>query len=134
MGEEKKRPRGKQAASTYVLCIGRSLLVPTGDLSRPSLLENTGFAQPLSHMLAGSRVGIPLQIPTRDFSAALRHRAHLSECAGRLFMAPEFGVARGQNKGVVRVRPDAASRRCGLDRVLVASQMIKHSSLVAEPG
>src|SRR5215831_11918320 len=32
------------------------------------------------------------------------------------------------------MRPDAASRQCGLDRLLVTAQMIEHPGFVGEPG
>src|SRR6516162_10517944 len=75
---------------------------------RPSLLEKTGLAQTVGHMLTDYSVGIAVQIPAGRFFAAPWQGMHIGQCLSGLFVTPELGVARDQNKGAVRVRPDAA--------------------------
>ena len=76
---------------------------------RPALLEKTGLAQTICHVLAGNCVGVAVQIPAGRFCAAARQGAYIGQCVLGLFVAAELSTARNQDEGAVRVRPDAAS-------------------------
>jgi hypothetical protein len=102
--------------------------------AQPSLLGNARLAQALGHMLTGGRVGIAVQIPAHHTCVAAWQGAYIGQGASGLFTTPELGVARGQDEGAVRVRPDAASCQRGLDRLIVATQVIKRPGLIGELG
>src|SRR5262249_8002096 len=85
-------------------------------------------------MLTGCRVGIAVQIPACRSFAARWQGADIGQRPSDLFITPELGIACDEDEGVVRVRPDAASRQRSLDRLLVTLQMIKNPGLVGEPG
>ena len=91
-------------------CISRLRRPTRSSLSaRPSLLEKTGLAQTVRHMLPGYRVGIAVQIPAGRFFAALWQGVYVHQCPSDVFITSELGIARDQDKGAVRVRPNAAS-------------------------
>src|SRR5262249_10275461 len=58
---------------------------------------------------------------------------YLTKRTNRQFVATELGTTRDQDERAVRVTPDAASFRRGLNRFRVTSQVIKHPALVREP-
>src|SRR4029077_10750031 len=82
------------------------VLVPS---PRPSLLEKTGLAQAIGHMLAGYWVRVAVQIPAGRFVAARWQGLDIGQCPSDLFITSELGVARDQEQEAVGVRPDAAS-------------------------
>ena len=102
--------------------------------AQPSLLGKARLAQTVGHMLTGGWVGIAVQVPTHHTCVAAWQVAYIGQCASGLFLTPKLGIARCQDEGAVRVRPDAASCQRGLDRLLVTPQMIKHPGLIGEPS
>src|SRR5215204_1077333 len=96
------------------------------------MLEKPRLAEPFGHRRTGARIRVSIQIPA-SLRDVLWRQAYFDQCALGFLIAPELGIARCKNKRAVGVRPDAPRCQRGLDRVRVASKMIKDAGFVAEP-